>query len=266
MRHKIELDSNLRVNGTVCTFPTPMKFPSCSRTVIAITALAAVIPQAARAATIVDETFNIASNSSVSYIQPWDPGNYSYAEGEHDTVANSLIVRHVHDAERDVDDNFPVNTNMLELISLVRISNVTYTPTVSGVIETLSMSLDFRTTHPFSQAFVFIEDLSGGVLGGLTPINNPGDQTGEWVTLQVLGLTDADFLGEGRFSSSNPLKFGFGFVSSATLDPFGTDPEIFEIEVDNFQVSIQAIPEPGSALMLLAAAVLAFCRGRRSWQ
>lgn len=231
-----------------------------SRLILLTACLAGIQPATLRAATIIDEKFNTSSTFSVTYIQP-SGTNFSYADGERSFGDNTLQVMHVHDSERD-DDNFPIETGMLDLQSLVRITNVTYTPTVSGIIQTLAFKIDFKTNDPFAEVFFFIERLGFGVLGGLTPIH--GDNDGTWKTLELVGLTDADFLGEGFFSSSAPLGFGFGFVSSASLDPFSEDPVTYEIEADNFQVTVTPIPEPGPAVLMLGAGALLLRRKRQT--
>lgn len=96
-----------------------------------------------------------------------------------------------------------------------------------------------------------------GTSGGFTAINNAGDQDGSWKTLEVLGLTEADFGGgQGFFSTPNTLRIGFGFTSSAELGPFDPDPITYEIEVQSFQVTVIPIPEPSASLLFISAGAL----------
>lgn len=232
----------------------------CSPLRLIVTAsLLCFLQQRSTAAILIDEMFTPFSTTTTSFIQPIEDTNFSYAEGDL-SGDDTLLLQHVHDSERDEDD-FPINTDMLELASLVRVTNVSYTPSVSGVIDTLSFRIDLRTTDPFDEVFFFIERGPSGRLGGWIELN-AGDLDGEWKTLEVLGLTDADFGGLGLFSSSEPLRFGFGFVSSAMVDEFGFDPVTYQVELDRFQVSVIPIPEPNSALLLIGAGLLAARRNR----
>lgn len=212
------------------------------------------------AAVIINDGFTSASNYFGTIIQAVDPTNTSYLDFN-DSGGNTLLIDHVHDSQRDDNTGFPVNLNPLEAQSIFRYNPVTYTPGVAGVIDTLSFKIDYRTDDPFSEVFFFLDKQGSGVLGGLTAINS-GNRNGQWQTLEVLGLTDEDFLGFDFFSSPDPIRFGFGFISSATLDPFGTDPITYQLEVDNFQVTVNPIPEPASALMLLGAGALLLRRTR----
>jgi hypothetical protein len=212
------------------------------------------------AAVIINDGTTSASNYFGTIIQSVDPTNFSYLDYS-SSGAGTMLIDHVHDAERDDENGFPLNLNPLEVQSIFRYTPVGYTPAASGVIDTLSFRIDYRTTDPFSDVFFFVERQGSGALAGFTAIN-PGNRNGQWQTLEVLGLTDADFLGQGYFSSATPIRFGFGFVSSETLDPFSTEPTTYQMEVDNFQVTVNPVPEPSAALLLLGAGTLLLRRTR----
>ena len=62
------------------------------------------------------------------------------------------------------------------------------------------------------------------------------------------------------FAGAEDLNFGFGFTSFGNA---GFDVEELEISVDNFQVTINSVPEPSSLLMLGGVGIATLARRRR---
>ena len=62
------------------------------------------------------------------------------------------------------------------------------------------------------------------------------------------------------FAGVEDLNFGFGFTSFGNA---GFDVEELEIGVDNFQVTINSVPEPSSLLMLGGVGMATLARRRR---
>jgi hypothetical protein len=164
---------------------------------------------------------------------------------------------HNHDVQRDGIGN-PVNGNgMVELYSFFTYLPRTYTPSVSGSIETISFSLDIRFEEgDFDRVFFFAEEGTTGYLGGSVELSTLND----WQTITVDGLTEADFSGL-NFSGSMPLSFGFGFISSVDVS---SGPLSSTISADNFRVSLTAVPEPGSLTLLTLFTGCALLRRRRA--
>ena len=217
----------------------------------------------AQASIVVDDSFD---NGSADYsgfiISTLDPLNYSNYDFYDSPGGDSLIAEHIHDVERDEFTNEPVPfaPETPDIQTLFLFNSTSYTPSISGVIDTVDFKIDYRTFDPFSDLSFFIQNGSGsGAISGFTTPNNDGD----WHTLEVVGLTTADFPGID-FSGASPLKFGFSFYSSAYVDPFGTDPVTYQVEVDNLLVTVNAVPEPSTSLILIAGVAPLLLKRRRS--
>lgn len=196
---------------------------------------------------VLDDDMSSPSYASSSFASFSNPDDLSFGDylvsGSGGNPGAHLIIEHFHDVDRD-EFGEPINGDGDTFVQSYFINqSTTYTPSVSGGIASLSFSLDYRTTDPFSGIFFDVSDLSGGSSAGFTYGLEPD---GQWRTLTVTGLTQADFGGRD-LSGSNPLSFGFGALSSfdATFDPTG-----FAMDVDNFTVTVNPIPEPGPALLV----------------
>lgn len=107
----------------------------------------------------------------------------------------------------------------------------------------------------FDSIFFAVAGANGGSFVGFTPISGaPG-----WQTIEVQGLTQADFGGRD-LAGSLDLRFGFGFLSDGDVS-FGD--ETIVVGVDDFAVLVTVVPEPGTALLLGAGMVLLAAQRRR---
>ncbi len=122
-----------------------------------------------------------------------------------------------------------------------------YTPTVSGAIQSLSFSIDLRSSGPASSVGLVVSDSNGGQITGYTSFTPDGT----WQTITVSGLNQGD-LGDRNLSGSNPLSFGFSFLAYGFLTDDGNGghtPESFTLDVDNFIVTAIPVPEPSSLVL-----------------
>ena len=174
--------------------------------------------------------------------------------------APSFSIVHQHNVERDLG-GLPLNgigTTFLQ--SSFTNETFTYNPFTEGAFSTVSFSLDVNlpvSSEPaaFDQVFFSIRDQNFLSASGFT---NIAEQSG-WQTITVSGLTSADFLSSHDFSGPLDLSFGFGFTSSGDVS---AGPSAVAFAVDNFRVSITAVPEPVSLLLLTPFALGAVVRYR----
>ncbi len=162
------------------------------------------------------------------------------------------LLFHTHDVNRDSLGE-PIGGNGFTFVqSFLGDQTASYTPSLEGAIQFISFSLDVRTGSPIDSLFFDISDSNGGSVangsGGFLSLVNDG----EWNTYTLVGVAQSGASGRD-FAGSNPLRFGFGFTSSA--DVFGGSSD-FSIDVDNFIVTVTQVPEPAAfVLMLLGVAV-----------
>lgn len=190
-----------------------------------------------------------------------NPDDISSAFGNIETSGGNpgsfLQVFHDHDVDRD-EFGDPFGDSLTSIQSFFDNTALSHTPSTQGIVDSITFSLDIRTSDPIDAIFFSINDSTGGTLAnggaGILPI--VGD--GQWQTITLPGVTQAGAPGR-NFSGSDPLSFGFGFISSA--DVFG-GPETFTLQADNFRIEINPIPEPSSAL-LVALGLLGLARRRR---
>jgi hypothetical protein len=216
---------------------------------------------------IIDDPFDIGSaNYSGGIVVPSDSLNYSSVDYYSGPSNDTMIIDHIHDVEREEETtNKPVSgaPEMPDLQSLFLYTSTNYSPSSSGAIGTIDFKLDYRTSDPFSD---FAFHVRNGFGNGAT--DNRGsvfNNDGQWHTLELLGLNAADFNNLIDFENSASLQFGFSLLSSAFVDPDGTDPVTYQVEVDNFEVTVNPVPEPSSMLLLGSGlTALAFRRWRSS--
>jgi PEP-CTERM motif len=229
-----------------CPPPSALLFP-----ILALTA------PCAHAVLFINDDF-FSPSYSVIYVSPADPTDQSYFTFA-DFVAGGnptsyRTITHEHDLERGLDGS-PVNgTGQVTLQTILLENSATYQPSSDGPIQTLSFSIDVRSSRPASVYFNFANQANSSFAGGFTPFT----ASAIWQTITVSGLMEADFIGS-NFATSDQLKFGFGFVSSANVT---ARPTTFNFDVDNFKVTIVPVPEPSSAF-LAGLASLALCQRRR---
>lgn len=174
--------------------------------------------------------------------------------------APSFSIVHQHDVERDLG-GLPLNGNGTTFLqSSFTNEAFTYNPFTEGAFSTVSFSLDVNLpvgSEPaaFDQVFFSIRDQNFLSASGFT---NVAGQSG-WQTITVTGLTSADFLSSHDFSGPLDLSFGFGFTSSGDVS---AGPSAVAFSVDNFRVSITAVPEPVSLLLITPFALGAVVRFR----
>ena len=146
-----------------------------------------------------------------------------------------LQVFHTHDIERISPMGTMTNTSVQ---SVLLEKTFTYDTNGAGSLGSLSFSLDVRTTDPVNFLSFAIGDSvnNSGSFTGFIGVPNDG----EWHTLTFDETDGAQFNGQ-------ILQFGFGFGTSVDVGP---DPIDYVIEVDNFVVIANAIPEPSSVAVL----------------
>ncbi len=197
--------------------------------------------------------FDSGSNPDDVSFAYWDTGA---SGGNPGSVLN---VFHEHDVDRD-EFGDPFGAADASVQSFFINDEFSYTPSSQGAIDTLSFSLDVKTTDPFGSVYFIVGDsLGGSVAQGLSGSGFLSiTQDGEWQTLTLSGVTQTDLSGRD-FSGSLPLEFGFGFLSDTDVSG---GAETFLLQADNFRVEINAIPEPSSAL-LLSLGMLCILRRRK---
>ena len=192
-----------------------------------------------------------------------NPDDISFAYWDTDSSGGNpgsvLNVFHEHEVDRD-EFGDPFGGTDASIQSFFINEAFSYTPSSQGAIDTLSFSLDVKTTDLFSSVYFIVGDsLGGSVAQGLSGSGFLSiTQDGEWQTLTLSGVTQADLSGRD-FSGSLPLEFGFGFLSDTDVS---SGAETFLLQADNFKVEINAVPEPSSVL-LLSLGVLGLVRRRR---
>ena len=206
-----------------------------------------------------DSSYSVSSRNGFDFGS--NPADLSFASSDIAIIGGAsgsvLNVFHEHDVDRD-ESGDPLGDSFVDIQSFFDNSALTYTPSTQGSIQSINFSLDVRTFDPIDTLFFNVSDSNGSAV----PIGEEGVRflsvvtNGEWQTISLSGVTEAS----GRdFAGSNPLDFGFGFLSSA--DVFD-QPETFLLEADNFRIDINPIPEPSSAL-LIALGLAGLTRRRR---
>ncbi|MGJ8723321.1 MAG: PEP-CTERM sorting domain-containing protein [Roseibacillus sp.] len=197
-------------------------------------------------------------NSSDSGSNPDDIstafGNIATSGGNPDSVLN---ITHEHDIQRD-EFGDPFGDGFTNVQSFFENSSLSHNPATQGFIQSVTFSLDIRTSEPIETLFFTINDSNGGAVAnaGAGFISLIPD--GQWQTITLSGVTEAGASGRD-FSGSDALSFGFGFTSFAEVS---TGQEAFAIQADNFQIDIDVIPEPSSALLIAFGFVGLFRRQR----
>lgn len=172
--------------------------------------------------------------------------------------APSFSIIHQHDVDRDTG-GVPLNGIGTTFLQSSFTNEVfTYNPFTERAFSTVSFSLDVNLpvssdAAAFDQVYFSIRDQNFLTASGFTNITG---QSG-WQTITVNGLTSADFLSSHDFSGPLDLFFGFGFTSSGDVS---AGPSAIAFDVDNFRVSISAVPEPASLLLLAPFALGAAMR------
>ena len=170
---------------------------------------------------------------------------------------STLEAFHFHDIDRDPSGQ-PFGGGDTEVQTFFSNSALSYNPATQGPIQSISFSLDIKTSAPFESLFFTIGDSNGDTVangggGFLSVVPN-----GEWQTVTLTEVTAAGASGRD-FSGSDPLSFGFGFTS---FEEVTNGPVLLEVLADNFRIEITPVPEPSSAL-LLTLGLLSLTRRRR---
>lgn len=167
------------------------------------------------------------------------------------------VVTHTHSVERDEFEE-PLSSGDAEVQSFFTEQTTTYTPSISGAVESFTFSLDIRTIDFFDSVFFELSDLSGGSVagggGGFFTINNDGEWNTYTITVEQSDVPSRDF------SGTDPLSFGFGFTSFEDASFADVD---YSLDVDNFVVTATLVPEPTS-LAVLVGGIGLLARRRRA--
>jgi MYXO-CTERM domain-containing protein len=217
-----------------------------------------LLAPSAHADLFIDDDFS-SPDYSFNFVAPLDPTDEStssfmdLSSGGNPTFYRTI--NHEHDLERNMN-GMPVNgTGLVTHQSILFENTDTWQPTVDGEIQSLTFSIDVRSSEAAEVYFTFANQLGSGFAGGFTPFT----PSVGWQTITVSGLTEADFIGSD-FATSDQLKFGFGFFSS---DNVTTAPSTFSFDVDNFKLEITPVPEP-SVAVLAGLGTIGLLRRRRS--
>lgn len=182
-----------------------------------------------------------------------NPDDVSFADFSIETTGGNpggvLQLTHLHEAEMGGNGDTFVQ-------SFLDNTSVAYNPAAQGAFNSITFSFDYLTSSPnFNSVFVTVNDNNGGQAAEfLAPIAD-----GNWQSYTAT-LDQSDFSNRD-FSGNLDLNFGFGFVSDAQVDG---GPESFDVFVDNFQVSVSAVPEPTSLVILGFAGLTVIGRRGRS--
>lgn len=222
---------------------------------------------------IVEDHFDQPLNYDVSYLNgqqfsdgDYNPDDVSWADGSWQSAGGnpggSYMVTHEHDVDRnEFGDPIGDNTWTIVQSSIVLDDSLfTYNPGTDGAISSITFSIDYQTVDPMSliSSEVIYEDEMGfryGLSSGFEIVQADGN----WNTYQVT-LNESDFYGSLDFSKDQQLFFGFGFYSSTDVS-FGSDT--YSVLVDNFSVSVSAVPEPSSLLLVGISGFGLLARRRR---
>jgi len=152
-----------------------------------------------------------------------------------------------------------VNAGLLEAVHLLNTGQ--YNPATSGGFSRVSFSVDTMNLT-FSQSIQPVL-FQNGVYWFATGHASTG--SGTWTTLQFTNLQASDFIVNPFQTATGPLDFSatgspisFGFAG-ANSDFFATSV----VGVDNFSVTLGAIPEPSAYAAFFGAAVLAVAVRRK---
>jgi hypothetical protein len=208
------------------------------------------------------------NNYSIIFSSPSHPDDLSspqppVGQTSGGNPAHWLELPSIYDVNRD-GNGVPVGSGTVELSFGLVNEAITYNPLTSGTVLDISFSMDinfFDTGFPvqFQEYYFWVQDgnsafLANSANSSIFPTN------GNWETITLSGLTSANLVGIDFTGGEGPLKFGFGFVSSGDV----TNETGFigiSMGVDNFVVTVNAVPEPSSGL--LAGSLLMFAAGRR---
>lgn len=205
-----------------------------------------------------DFNYDISSlNAADSGVNPDDLSDVNYTSSA--TGGNSdgsLTVNHEHIVDPTVDPYDGFSTLQSTLIE----NTFTYNPSVDGTILDISFSIDIATSDPFEDVFFLIEDSNtgGGFVVDSAFIMITTD--GTFNNYSITGVTQSDIPTGFDFSGSNPLSFGFGFTSSTFVPQFVEDE--FAVSADNFEVTINNVPEPSTGVLVILVAGFAILRRR----
>jgi len=173
------------------------------------------------------------------------------------------IIRLSYDVSRD-EFGEPLNGDgNVNLQSFFSDLTTTYIPSIQGEIESINFSLDVRTIDPLvTDVFFEISDPNGGSVanGSLGGAFQPITADGTWQTYVLTGVMQ-DGATNRDFAGSDPLSFGFGFLS---FEDVFQDPIDSFIDVDNFVVEVTLVPEPASMALLGLGCLLIAGRRRAS--
>lgn len=140
----------------------------------------------------------------------------------------------------------------LYMHTYTRYNAFSYTPSVSGVINTITFSIDVKSNVDAKTLFdVFIGEAEYSA-GKIAVAQSDGYST-------ITATYAASDFSPGVLSGTSALRFGFGYE---TLTTNTGAAQSFTADFDNFVVSINEVPEPAT-LGVLAAGLLLLKRRRR---
>lgn len=164
--------------------------------------------------------------------------------------------------------------------SAIRVANIynqfTYDPAVSGALESVTFTLDAKgfSSNVTSQAAAFLRPVieQNGISFSVLSIDSL-ISVGNWNTFTWSFTSSSNWVdaiaGDPAFvpdfsASGAPIQFGFRFSLNLTCNSsVGCRPTLTSTGVDNFQVSVTSVPEPGTYAMMLAGLGLLGFASRR---
>ena len=234
--------------------------------IMAVAASLLLLASPATSLVIFNDTFDAPSysedafNGADSGSNPDDLSEAFFSDTSGGNPGGAGEILHVHAVDRDEFFEPISGDGQVDLQSFFVEQTFTWTPSTDGEITSINFMIDvLNDTFGSEGGFFFdiffqVSDVGGGSFGGFTSIDIDSD----WQNISV-DLLPGDFSGRD-FAGSDPLSFGFGFLS--TSDVF-FDDESVSLLVDNFKVTINDVPEPGTLALLGLGGVLLAARRRR---
>ena len=229
-----------------------MKAPHFTKT-FPIVSLFAIPSLLAQKTVLLDDMSGADANYTVTSLNSADSGSnptdtsaaFFFNPASGGNPDSRLQVFHRHDVQRD-GSGFPVGDAFTELRSFYSNDSLSYLPSVEGIIQSISLSIDLRTTQSFDAFYFTINDANGNTVAngdnGLISIK----PNSEYQTLTLTGVTQEGAV-DRDFAGSKPLFFGFGLISFSETTG---GPVNFLADADNFRIEVTPVPEPSSALLL----------------
>ena len=168
---------------------------------------------------------------------------------------DNLTIDHFYDP---VDDPTVADIEDYSFTSFYVYNLFTWDPSTDGDIVDVSFSLDVENGGEDIELFFIVDSATGAVADGFQFVSSTSG-------FETFTAPDLTFFG-ADLNDDGPVQFGFAIstfvfdVRDNDTDPY--DGDQFSVNVDNFAVTVTAVPEPAS-LAIFAIGGLCFTRRRR---